>query len=158
MAEHGFPHKTLYKRHLNQKTIKSLNRNIATINSIAVTKSFRGKLYRSKLFKNEITIGQYILFVLTEWIRDFHGKLIFISTQNSSPTKFFTRLGYYLIDSPFFYSKSTEPLVNMAMLVNDQDHLIESNSCLASTCPNIELSNNEINAKAYLKACQNLAL
>jgi hypothetical protein len=158
LAKNGLPHKTLYQRHLNQKTIKSLNNNIATINSIAVIRGLRGKLYMSKLFKNEITIGQYILFALTNWIRKFEGQLIFISTQISCSLNFFTRSGYYLIDSPFYYSKSPKPLVNMAMLVNDQDHLIKTNSCLASNFPNIELSSTELNTKTYLKSCQYLAL
>ncbi|MDM8568352.1 GNAT family N-acetyltransferase [Thiotrichales bacterium HSG1] len=110
-----FPHKEFFEPTLQTKAIQPFQDKLATLNSVAVRKEYRGV----KICYKDITVGKLILIKSIEYLYNQGARIVFITTDpNGSGGYFFKKLGFYTISSPFSYPDSPTTLVNMALMID----------------------------------------
>ncbi|MCK5877818.1 MAG: GNAT family N-acetyltransferase [Candidatus Marithrix sp.] len=132
--QNDFPHKFFFEPILQVKVIQPFQNKLATLNSVAVKKEYRGM----KLFNKGITIGEFLLVKSVEHLQKQGAKIVFITTNpNGQSGVFFRKLGFYTISSQFAYPHSPTILVNMALVINDKERFINLNSPMLANCKTI---------------------
>ncbi|MBE9562789.1 MAG: GNAT family N-acetyltransferase, partial [Proteobacteria bacterium] len=125
----NFPHKEFFEPILQIKAMLPFQNKLATINSVAIAKEYRG------IRVGNITIGELILIKSVEHLQNQGAKIIFITTDpNGSGGAFFRKLGFYTISSPFSYPDSPTTLVNMVLVINDKEQFVKLDSPILINC------------------------
>ncbi len=129
--QHEFPYKEFFEPILQLKIIRSFQNQLATLNSVAVKKEYRGV----KILNKNITVGEFILIKSVTYLQNKGVKIIFITTDpNGSGGSFFKKLGFYTISFPFSYPHSPTTLVNMVLVINDKERFTKLNSPMLTNC------------------------
>jgi len=131
--QHDFPHKEFFEPILRTKVLKPFQNKLATLNSVAIKKEYRG----IKIWSNSrlVTIGELILVNSVKHLQTQGAKIVFITTDpNGSGGAFFRKLGFYTISPPFSYPHSPTILINMALIINDKEHFAKLNSPMLANC------------------------
>jgi hypothetical protein len=145
-----FPHKSLFEHHSSIFPFDSTSGYLSTINALGVVASMRKKLIDCQYCGKKITIGQILLVQALEWLRQKGVLVVLASTNPPLTRKLLLPIGFQVIDPIAEYELSPQPVVNLALLLNDTDYLqSELNFMSHNPEPQI-LSPLEQKLKAYI--------
>ncbi len=125
----GFPHKSLFDRHLANDIVNNMLANMCTLNALAVLPKYRGKIFNYKGLPWTGSVGKIMMLALMQSFEKDQIVATIITAQGQAGAKFFQSLGFKMIDHPIVTDLHPDPLTNMALIFGSTMHLRALEKC-----------------------------